>query len=107
MSNYQRGARVEIQAMDALGALAYVYQSMAAERSSGDEWASEWLGETWTHIPAALRMQAGDTNAAEELSQLQDCPVRNGLHCDHYQDGDGACCACGRPNWCPDKGEPT
>jgi hypothetical protein len=26
-------------------------------------------------------------------------------HCNHWQDGDGDCCCCGEPNWCPDDGE--
>jgi hypothetical protein len=26
-------------------------------------------------------------------------------HCQHWQDGDGDCCDCGAPNWCPDEGE--
>jgi hypothetical protein len=43
---------------------------------------------------------------AERLAQLADCPKsrHNGLHCDHYQEGDGPCCDCGRPNWCPEGG---
>lgn len=43
---------------------------------------------------------------AERLAALADCTdgSRVGLHCDHYQEGDGACCSCGRPNWCPDGG---
>jgi len=43
---------------------------------------------------------------AERLAALADCTdgSRGGLHCDHYQEGDGACCSCGRPNWCPDGG---
>lgn len=23
-------------------------------------------------------------------------------HCNHWQEGDGACCHCCEPNWCPD-----
>ena len=43
---------------------------------------------------------------AERLATLTDCPnSRNGgLHCDHYQQGDGPCCHCQRPNWCPEGG---
>lgn len=43
---------------------------------------------------------------AERLATLADCPnSRNGaLHCDHYQQGDGPCCDCQRPNWCPEGG---
>jgi hypothetical protein len=43
---------------------------------------------------------------AERLATLADCTDadRGGLHCDHYQEGDGPCCACARPNWCPDGG---
>lgn len=26
-------------------------------------------------------------------------------HCGHWRDGDGQCCRCGEPNWCPDDGE--
>lgn len=26
-------------------------------------------------------------------------------HCLHWQDGDGDCCHCSEPNWCPDEGE--
>jgi hypothetical protein len=26
-------------------------------------------------------------------------------HCEHWRDGDGSCCRCGEPNWCPDDGE--
>jgi hypothetical protein len=25
-------------------------------------------------------------------------------HCTHWQEGDGSCCGCGKPNWCPDEG---
>jgi len=25
-------------------------------------------------------------------------------HCLHWQEGDGDCCGCGKPNWCPDGG---
>lgn len=43
---------------------------------------------------------------AERLANLRDClGTRNGgLHCQHYQEGDGDCCDCGRPNYCPDGG---
>lgn len=27
------------------------------------------------------------------------------MHCEHWMDGDEACCRCGEPNWCPDEGE--
>lgn len=30
---------------------------------------------------------------------------RPGPHCEHWQDGDGDCCKCREPNWCPDSGE--
>lgn len=26
-------------------------------------------------------------------------------HCLHWQNGDGECCHCGEPNWCPEDGE--
>lgn len=26
-------------------------------------------------------------------------------HCLHWQDGDGACCRCHEPTWCPEEGE--
>lgn len=26
-------------------------------------------------------------------------------HCLHWMEGDGPCCRCGEPNWCPDDGE--
>ena len=43
---------------------------------------------------------------AERLATLTDCPNsrHGGLHCGHYQEGDGPCCNCQRPNWCPDGG---
>lgn len=43
---------------------------------------------------------------AERLATLADCTDnrRGGLHCDHYQEGDGPCCSCRRANWCPDDG---
>lgn len=25
-------------------------------------------------------------------------------HCAHWQEGDGDCCDCKKPNWCPDEG---
>jgi hypothetical protein len=25
-------------------------------------------------------------------------------HCTHWDEGDGDCCECGEPNWCPDDG---
>lgn len=28
-----------------------------------------------------------------------------GSHCTHWQEGDGSCCRCKEPNWCPDDGE--
>lgn len=31
--------------------------------------------------------------------------VHGSEHCVHWQDGDGDCCCCGEPNWCPDDGE--
>lgn len=43
---------------------------------------------------------------ADHLATLTDCPNSraDGLHCGHYQEGDGPCCNCKRPNWCPDGG---
>jgi hypothetical protein len=43
---------------------------------------------------------------AERLAALTDCPNsrHNGLHCGHYQEGDGPCCDCQRANWCPEGG---
>lgn len=47
---------------------------------------------------------------AECLATAKDCPSgARGLHCEHYRQGDGDCCNCGRENWCPDAGvaDPT
>jgi hypothetical protein len=53
------------------------------------------------HDPNHFARQAAE---AERLSQLADCPQsrHDGKHCLHYQEGDGDCHDCGRPNWCPD-----
>jgi hypothetical protein len=55
---------------------------------------------------AARITTATNALSAERLSQLADCSSSryDGLHCLHYQEGDGACCDCGRPNWCPEEG---
>lgn len=55
-------------AAPALDALRLIYTDMVTCRSGGDEWASEWLGETWTALPLEVRASAGDTEAAEELA---------------------------------------
>lgn len=34
-----------------------------------------------------------------EAAQTQGVPQR--LHCAHWLEGDGSCCRCGEPNWCP------
>lgn len=52
----------------ALEALRTIRDDMARARSSGDEWASEWLGEVWTQFPLALRAAVGDQDAADELT---------------------------------------
>lgn len=43
---------------------------------------------------------------AERLATTRDClnPRRGGLHCLHYQEGDGPCCDCQIPSWCPPGG---
>lgn len=38
--------------------------------------------------------------------QRRDQPVTTTAeHCLHWQDGDGACCRCHEPAWCPEEGE--
>jgi hypothetical protein len=41
---------------------------------------------------------------AERLSQLRDCTRKSSVHCQHYEEGDGPCCICDKPSWCPDGG---
>jgi len=36
------------------------------------------------------------------MEQEQRCDEKD--HCTHWQEGDGSCCKCGEPNWCPDGG---
>lgn len=81
----------------------------------GDPWtfdpATDSDGHTRAEATIAAALNAAHaphmTDAqAERLSQLPDCPSsrHNGLHCLHYQEGDGNCCDCQRPNWSPQGG---
>lgn len=69
-------------------------------------WIEAGHGEIAAYLVALLNADAARAQEAraEHLSQLADCPSSSheGKHCMHYQEGDGACCDCGRPNWCTD-----
>jgi hypothetical protein len=75
------------------------------DRWDGDEDESFHLGR-YVEWLAAQVPQTVPEEGAERLATLTDCPnsSNGGLHCLHYQEGDGQCCRCGRPNWCPDGG---
>lgn len=74
-------------------------------RWDGDESEEVHLGRYVQWL--AAQAQAPMTEAqAERLATLTDCHGDT-LHCEHYQEGDGDCCRCGRANWCPDDDEPA
>lgn len=57
-----------------------------------------------TALAAHLVTLLNDSTAAYH-SQLKNCPsTSDRLHCSHYQEGDGDCCHCARPNWLPKGG---
>lgn len=60
-------------------------------------------------LPKALGLIVNDTGRPVRVltsgqlnAELAGARVR---HCAHWQEGDGPCCKCGEPNWCPDDGE--
>lgn len=51
----------------ALTALRAVFQDMDSTGRAGDEWAYEWLHETWPAlVPQEIRIAVGDENAEEK-----------------------------------------
>lgn len=73
-----------------------------SDRWDGDESEEVHLGRYVQWL--AAQAQAPVTEAqAERLATLTDCHGGT-LHCEHYQEGDGDCCRCGRDNWCPNEG---
>jgi len=53
----------------ALEALKAVFEDLDSTGRAGDEWAYEWIHETWPQlVPRDLRIAVGDENAAEEGS---------------------------------------
>lgn len=53
----------------ALAALRAVFADLDSTGRAGDEWAYEWIIETWPAlVPAEVRRAVGDTEAAEEVA---------------------------------------
>lgn len=75
------------------------------DRWDGDEDESFHLGRYVEWLAAQVPPAVAEAEA-ERLAALTDCPnsAHGGLHCLHYQEGDGPCCNCQRPNWCPGVG---
>lgn len=52
----------------ALAALKAVFNDLDSTGRAGDEWAYEWIHESWPAlVPLELRAAVGDPNAVEEL----------------------------------------
>ncbi|WP_327337375.1 hypothetical protein OG384_14845 [Streptomyces sp. NBC_01324] len=48
--------------------LRHIRQDMDRAHKSGDEWATEWMGQVWLELPLQVRAAGGDTDAAQELA---------------------------------------
>lgn len=67
----------------ALEALKAVFSDLDSTGRAGDEWAYEWVHESWRAlVPLDLRVAAGDRDAAEEpgVTPCRNCPHPLPLH---------------------------
>ncbi|MYX67289.1 hypothetical protein K388_05017 [Streptomyces sp. KhCrAH-43] len=48
--------------------LRFIREDMDRANKSGDEWATEWMGQVWLELPLHVRAAGGDTDAAQELA---------------------------------------
>lgn len=55
----------------------------------------------WTEISGSV---VADLGVEAALAGRGDPAPAARLHCEHWLEGDGSCCRCGEPNWCPDDG---
>lgn len=80
-------------------------QTYLAQRLGRQTYNTPYNWESGVNEPtlSSLREWAGALGYDVTLTLQAGTPTGR-VHCEHWLEGDGSCCRCGEPNWCPDEG---